>query len=47
MRKVGLIGVAIVSATVLTASPISLNWSSTQNSFALSQTKLTRPWESR
>ena len=39
MRKAGLVGMVIVGGAVLTASPISVNWLSSQNSFALSQDK--------
>jgi hypothetical protein len=39
MRKVGLIGAMVVSAAVLSASPISVNWSATQSSPTLSQNK--------
>ena len=39
MRKVGLIGAMVVGAAVLSASPISVNWSATQSSPTLSQNK--------
>jgi hypothetical protein len=39
MRKLALFGAAIAGVAVLTTCPISVNWSSTQNSFALSQDK--------
>jgi hypothetical protein len=39
MRKVGLIGAMVIGAAVLSASPISVNWSATQSSFTLSQNK--------
>ncbi len=39
MRKVGLIGAMLVGAAVLSASPISVNWSATQLGLTLSQNK--------
>jgi hypothetical protein len=39
MRKFGLIGAVVVGAAVLSASPISMNWSATQSSPTLSQNK--------
>ena len=39
MRKFGLIGAVVVGAAVLSASPISVNWSATQSSPTLSQNK--------
>ena len=39
MRKIGLIGAMVVGAAVLSASPISVNWSATQSSPTLSQNK--------
>jgi hypothetical protein len=39
MRKVGLIGAVVVGAAVLSAPPISVNWSATQSSPTLSQNK--------
>ena len=39
MRKVGLIAAVVVGAAVLSASPISVNWSATQSSPTLSQNK--------
>ena len=39
MRKVGLIGAMVVGAAVLSAAPISVNWSATQSSPTLSQNK--------
>ena len=39
MRKVGLIGAMFVGAAVLSAFPISVNWSATQLSLTLSQNK--------
>jgi hypothetical protein len=37
MRKIALIGAMVVGAAVLSASPISVNWSSTQKSVTLSE----------
>jgi hypothetical protein len=39
MRKVGLIGAVVVGAAVLSASPISVNWSAVQLGLTLSQNK--------
>jgi hypothetical protein len=39
MRKIALTGAIIVSCAAFSVSPISINWSTTQKSFTLSQDK--------
>ena len=39
MRKIALTGAMIVVSAVLSASPLSINWSATQKYFTLSQDK--------
>jgi hypothetical protein len=39
MRKIVLTGAIVISAAVLSASPLSLSWSTTEKGFTLSQDK--------
>ena len=39
MRKIVLTGAIVIGAAVLSASPLSVSWSTTQKSFTLSQDK--------
>jgi hypothetical protein len=39
MRKLTLIGAMVAGAAILSASPFSINWSTTQKNFTLSQDK--------
>jgi hypothetical protein len=39
MRKIVLLGTMVIGTAFLSASPLSINWSTTQKSFTLSQDK--------